>query len=343
MGSPANTFPRRPKAAFVGTPDNPLFDEIYHPSFVEELAGLADLRREVVTPENFDALRPSLSETEVLLSTWGFPAGIAGDLALLPSLRAVMHAAGSVKGFARPFLERGIAVVNGRDTNAVAVAEFCFAQVILANKGYFANTRDCRDPATARQDTAHTGPGNHNETVALLGYGSIARRLRQLLRPLKLHVLVVDPTIEQGTAKADGIELAGFDAAFRRALVVSNHLPDFPHLRHCIGAAHFESMRHGATFINTGRGRQVDEAALARVFKARPDLTALLDVTDPEPPAPASPFYTLPNVQLTSHIAGVIGNERQRLRDLIRVNLQKMAMNDPLEGMASLEKFDLMA
>ena len=52
---------------------------------------------------------------------------------------------------------------------------------------------------------------------------------------------------------------------------------------------------------------------MLEVLKLRPDITALLDVTEPEPPAEGSPPYTLPNVHLTTHIAGSIGNERARL------------------------------
>jgi phosphoglycerate dehydrogenase-like enzyme len=74
-------------------------------------------------------------------------------------------------------------------------------------------------------------------------------------------------------------------------------------------------MRHGATFINTGRGAQVNEADMIDVLKARPDLTALLDVTFPEPPVEGSELYTLPNVKLSSHIAGSLNDEVHRMSE----------------------------
>ena len=71
-------------------------------------------------------------------------------------------------------------------------------------------------------------------------------------------------------------------------------------------------MRDGAAFINTARGALVDEAALiAELETGR--ISAVIDVTDPEIPPPNSPLYRLPNVFLTPHIAGAIGNERARL------------------------------
>lgn len=77
----------------------------------------------------------------------------------------------------------------------------------------------------------------------------------------------------------------------------------------------FKLMPKNATFINTGRGAQVVEEDLIRILKERADLTAVLDVTFPEPPLPESKFYTLPNCVLTPHIAGSLGNEKWRMSE----------------------------
>jgi phosphoglycerate dehydrogenase-like enzyme len=332
-----------PKAYLLNTPGTPFFGEIFNEGFLNHIGQIANLdRHSVITPDNFERLRPKLTDAEVLLSTWGYPLPLKDELAKLPSLRAMMHVAGSVKAFAKPFLERGIPVVHGREANAAVVAEFCFAQIILANKGYFKNIRDCSILETCNQNNAYIGPGNHEETVALLGYGSIARKLLQLLKTMPLRVLVVDPTIDPTTGQRDGFELVSREEAFSKALVVSNHLPDLPHLEKCLAGKLFASMRHGGTFINTGRGRQVDEDALAKALSARPDLTALLDVTEPEPPAPASPFFHLANAILSSHIAGVVGNERQRLRDVVLEGLELLRDGRELKNTASLAGLELM-
>ena len=342
VGNSAGSIGLRPKAFLLDTPGNPFFHEVLRPVVLERLRQLLDLDSRIVTPYSFSGLENDLAEAEVLVGTWGFPVQLAEDLAVLPKLRLVLYAGGTVKSFARPFLERGIEVVGGRHTNAVAVAEFCLAQIILSNKGYFRNTRMCRHPETAHQLVAYTGPGNYGETVALLGYGAIARHLRGLLRNLNLKVLVVDPTVDSLDAASEGIELVGLERAFEDALLVSSHLPNFPSLQNVLGADLFRRMPEGATFLNTGRGQQVDEAGLIEVLRERADLTALLDVTHPEPPLPGSPLYNLPNVQLSSHIAGVVGNERRRLTDLIEAECKRYLQGEKLQHATRLEELELM-
>lgn len=72
-------------------------------------------------------------------------------------------------------------------------------------------------------------------------------------------------------------------------------------------------MKEGATLINTSRGGVIEHEALVTALAKRPDLTAVLDVTDPEPPPPGSALYTLPNVVMTPHITGNLFTERHAL------------------------------
>jgi phosphoglycerate dehydrogenase-like enzyme len=69
---------------------------------------------------------------------------------------------------------------------------------------------------------------------------------------------------------------------------------------------------------------------LIAVLQQRPDLHAVLDVTTPEPPPPGSPLYTLPNVTLTPHIAGALGQERRRLGQMMVDELRRFVAGEPL-------------
>lgn len=98
------------------------------------------------------------------------------------------------------------------------------------------------------------------------------------------------------------------------------------------------AMKLGATFINTARGAVVRENELIEVMMARPDLTAVLDVTWPEPPVEGSPLYTLPNVILTPHIAGSKDRECRRMGRLMIDEFDRWSRGEGLKWGISREK-----
>ncbi len=106
---------------------------------------------------------------------------------------------------------------------------------------------------------------------------------------------------------------------------------------------HFARMKRDATFINTARGAIVREDEMIAVLQARPDLWAILDITYPEPPAPGSPLYTLPNVVLTPHIAGSLDNECRRMGRLVVDELRRFLHGEPLQWSISREQAAIMA
>jgi len=297
--------------------------QVYQPSHINEITARCNLYPEAITPENIEALLPTLKNLEVIFSTWGMFTLTEEQLDRLPNLKVVFYAAGMTDYFATPLLARKIKVVSAWQANAVPVAEFCLAQILLGCKGYFRNQRDYIDPACfSMLANHHPAPGNYQESVALIGAGAISTTLQRLLEPFDLNVMVIPSRQEKRTIS--------LTQAFSRAYVVSNHLP---HRKDNIGILNgdlFHRMRPGAVFINTGRGQQVNEEELITVLQERPDLTALLDVTRPEPPAAGSLLYTLPNVHLSSHIAGALNNETRRLANCVLDEFQRWLTGDPL-------------
>jgi len=328
------------KAVFLG--DQPAnIERVYARGRRERVAALTDLYPVVVSQKTLAAYADDLADVEVAFGTWGFPALTDQEIDLLPSLKAVFYGAGSVQRFAEPFLRRGITVVSAWKANAVPVAEFCLAQILLATKGYFRNSRELTTPERWRGGVR--GPGNFCETISLIGLGQISTKLIELLRPFTLDVLVVSTHMTEEEAERLGVRKVALEDAFREGYVVSNHLANLPATQGRLHGDLFASMRPNATFINTGRGAQVVEADLIRVLKERPDLTALLDVTFPEPPVAVSELYTLPNVHLSSHIAGSIGDEVVRMADYAIEEFERWRDGLPLQYAVSLEMLETMA
>lgn len=335
----------KPKAIFCN--QDPRFEPgstlayVYARGRRERIAALTELHPAVLCRENLASLAPQLQDLEAIFSTWGMPAFTDAELDLMPRLKGVFYAAGSVKGFAEPMLRRGITVVSGWGANGIPVAEFCLAQILLANKGYFRNVREYGAPNG--HSPPFRGPGNFGEKVALIGAGMVGRLLIERLQRFSLEILVVDPYLSDADAAQLGVRKVALEEAFAQAFVVSNHLPNLPSLHGVLHAGLFRAMRPGATFINTGRGAQVDEAGLIEAFTARPDLTALLDVTHPEPPVADSPLYRLPNVRLSSHIAGSINDEVVLMADYVIEEFTAWREGRPLRFAISLDQLAKMA
>ncbi|MGW1374867.1 hydroxyacid dehydrogenase [Streptomyces sp. NPDC002446] len=264
------------------------------------------------TPE----VAAALAEAEVLLTCWGAPALTARVLDAAPRLRAVVHAAGSVKHHLTDACwERGIAVASAAAANALPVAEYTLAAILLANKRVLHCAHRYRT-LRARHDWHRelSGAGNYGRTVGIIGASRIGRRVIELLRPFDLRVLLYDPYADAAEAGRLGATPAPLGTLCADSDIVTVHAPELPATRHLLGARELALMPDGATLINTARGSLVDETALlAELVTGR--LHAVLDVTDPEPPPPDSPLYDLPNVLLTPHVAGSLGGELHRLAD----------------------------
>jgi len=125
--------------------------------------------------------------------------------------------------------------------------------------------------------------------------------------------------------------------------VVSLHTPWLKETEKMITGEHFRMMKPDASFINTARGAVIDEPAMVEVLAEREDITAVLDVTYPEPPKPGSPLYTLPNVVLTPHIAGSMDRECQRMGQYAVDECRRFLAGEPLQWQITREKAALLA
>jgi phosphoglycerate dehydrogenase-like enzyme len=302
----------------------------------ERIAELTELYPHVVDAGNFEEHAPNLADVEVVFATWGMPSLSDAQLARLPKLEAVFYAAGNVKAFAQPLIDHDITLVSAWAINAIPVAEMCLAQILLSLRGYFRAVREYHDVRTMAAKSFWR-PGVLGETIGLIGMGKIGTRLRRELRAYPLRVIAHDPYLTAEHAAELEVEPVALEEVFRRAYVVSNHIPDLPTTQGVLTGALFEAMREGATFINTGRGAQVVEADLIRVLRARPDLTALLDVTWPEPPEPESELWTLPNLVISPHIGGTIGDEVSRLADCAIEEFEEWQAGRPLRYQVTRE------
>ncbi|MFD8983515.1 hydroxyacid dehydrogenase [Streptomyces sp. NPDC059564] len=267
-----------------------------------------------------------LARAEVLFTGWGCPPLDEDALRRMPRLRAVVHAAGSVKHHVTAACwKRGLLVSSAAAANAVPVAEYTLAAILFANKRVLESAhayRAVRGPVDLLR--RYPAVGNYRRTVGLVGASQIGRRVLELLRPFDLRVLVNDPYADSAVVAALDGELCSLDELLRRSDVVSLHAPALPQTRHLLDASRLALMPDGATLINTARGTLVDTAALTEELVAG-RLHAVLDHTEPEVLPATSPLFNLPNVLLTPHVAGSLGGELDRLAATAVEELERYA------------------
>ncbi len=335
----------KPTAAYITESARPGIERVYDRATETCLANLFDFRPEVASRADVTAGR--LSNVEYLFSTWGFSPLTESEIELhLPRLKALFYAAGSVQTFARPFLARGVTVVSAWQANAIPVAEYTVAQIILANKGFYASSRLCSraaDDRRAAQAAFSAYPGNYGATVGLIGLGSIGAEVARRLKDYRLSVLAYDPYCSAEKAEALGVVRVSLNDLFARSQVVSNHTPNIPETRGMLTYEQFSRLPAYATFLNTGRGAQVVEDDLVRAFREVPTRTAVLDVTDPEPPVAGHPFYGMDNVILTPHMAGSAGDECHRMGQYMAEEAARCLGGESLRYAVTLPMLSTMA
>ena len=329
------------KAALFYNYPSAIEGEVFGQGRRERIAALTDLYPDIIHAGNFEQHGAKLADIEVIFATWGMMNFTAAQRAKLPKLKAVFYAAGNVKAFAPSLIENGITLVSAWAVNAIPPAEMCLSQILLSLRGYFRTVRQYREQKSF-DAKKYWRPGVMDETVGLIGLGYIGALLRQKLRDYPVKVIAHDPFLTKERAAELDVTPVSLEDLFAKAYIVSNHIPDLETTRGVLDKKLFASMRDGATFINTGRGAQVVEADMIAVLKARPDLTALLDVTAPEPPTADSELWRLPNVIISPHIGGTTGHEVVRLADCAVDEFEAWQKGRPLRYEVTREIFKTM-
>ncbi len=148
-----------------------------------------------------------------------------------------------------------------------------------------------------------------------------------LLEKFEVRIVVADPYLADGDARALGVERVELDELLAISDVVSLHCPATDETFHLLDADRLAMMRDGALLINTARGTLIDEEALAAEL-ASGRLYAFLDVTETEPPTADNPLRRLDNAVILPHVAGCIGN-CNRMGELAIEELRRFFAGEP--------------
>lgn len=340
MTGPAS---RRPRVALAIHSER-LRDALFPPALRSRLDQFADCDFDRVI-KNFDTVPAEvLQSTEILLTGWATPIIDDQVLGLMPKLGLIAHTGGSVKHLIGDACwERGITVTSAAVANALPVAEYTVAQILLAGKSALA-ARELYRKRRSAIDRERELPdvGNYQRTVGIIGASTIGRLVIDRLAPYDFKIILYDPTITAADANALGVRKVDLDQLMSASSIVSVHAPVLPETIGMIGAGQLAAMPDDSTLINTARGALVDHEALRKeLLSGR--LNAVIDVTTPEPLPAGDPLYDAPNVFLTPHIAGSAGNELHRLAAYAVDEIERFSTGTPARYPVRREDLSRMA
>lgn len=313
----------------------------HHIAHLNELVGLAPAERDEISPEWQQA---AMKNAEIIITGWGTEPISDAMLDAAPDVRLMCHSAGSIKHLlSDTFAARGIRVTSAAPALAVGVAEFAFGLMLVSMKAAWACVTATKEGTWDREPVMDWICEPYGATAGIIAASNVGRELIRLCKTLSLKaILLHDPFVSNEEAARLGVELVPLDELMRRADVVHLCAPNVPATRHMINAEMLALLRDKAIFINTSRGALVDEAALiAELENER--IFACLDVTDPEPPEPGSPLYTLPNCILTPHIAGAVKQNIRRQGDSVVEQIEAFVTGNPMPCEVPLEKLGILA
>lgn len=324
---------------------NRIYPQAIQDQISELVTLVAPLQSKASILENLDLLQ----EVDVILSGWGAPKLDEAFLDAAPNLKAFLYGAGSVRGFVTDaFWERDIRLCSSVGANAIPVAEYALSQILFCLKAgwqFNARAKNVNNPRhNGFQDFIKmSAPGGYKSTVGLISLGTIARIVRRFLEMMDINVIAYDPFTTEEDARALNIELCSLEEVFARADVVSVHTPDLPATQGLITGKHLASMRTSASIINTARSAVIRHSEMIAVLEKRPDLWAVLDVTEIATESEHRRLQELPNVTLTPHIAGSMGPECARMGQFMADELRRFLAGEPLQHEIIRERAAIMA
>jgi D-3-phosphoglycerate dehydrogenase len=212
---------------------------------------------------------------------------------------------------------RGIKLYRTLEGPALAVAELTMGLMIDSLRHISYLSRKIRSGEwEKRMGRLLTG-----KTVGIVGMGTIGKKLVTLMRSFDCNVLATDHMVDVEFAKENKFEFVEMKELLRDSDIVTLHLPLNNDTKGLFDTNSFMQMKEGAIFINTSRGKIVDENALFEALRCGKIGHACLDVFSNEPYV--GKLKELDNVTLTCHVGSYarearVAMERQAVKNLLK-------------------------
>jgi phosphoglycerate dehydrogenase-like enzyme len=231
----------------------------------------------------------------------------------------------------------GLIITTATGIHSTTISEYVFGSMLMFNWNWPQMVRLQDGHVWARSASWYNLGGREltDQTLGIVGLGSIGRRIAQLGHAFGMRVIAMRRSSSEGEKDADVDQV--FPASqLHELLAMSDYVvisvPLTPQTEKLIGEAELRAMRPSAYLVNIARGRVIDEQALIRALREGWIAGAGLDVAEEEPLPPENPLYSMPNVILTPHISGASVHYDERLAALFAENLRRYRAGQPLKN-----------
>ncbi len=286
---------------------------------------------EVVHLSDYDRLNTEIANADIVIgwSLRGEQIKAARNLKWIHSTATAVHALMSPE-----LRDSDIVVTNARDVHGPVVAEHALALVFALARSLPQAMRFQQHKHWAQEDLWAEGPRPREvtgATIVIVGLGGIGKQLAKLAKSVGMRVLGVREHVERECESVDQVfDFEHLEDALRDADFVVLAVPVTPRTERLMNAERLNCLKPEAYLINVGRGVLIDEPALIDALQKRSFAGAALDVTTREPLPPESPLWSMDNVLITPHIAGLTDKMWQRHYDTFTKNLKRFKSGEPL-------------
>ncbi|WP_017873593.1 NAD(P)-dependent oxidoreductase [Candidatus Caldatribacterium saccharofermentans] len=197
---------------------------------------------------------------------------------------------------------RGIQVINTPEASASSVAELTVGLAIALLRHLYLTCAFLKEGKWAKGQ--YTGKTIEGKTWGVVGFGSIGRRVAEIVKAMRAEVLAYDPYVPEEEFTRRGVKRAfRLEELLERSDIVSLHVVLNSETTGLFSEEMLRKMKKGAYLINTSRGKVIDQKALLQVLREGHLAGVALDVYETEPPQDLE-LLTHENVICTPHIGG---------------------------------------
>lgn len=192
--------------------------------------------------------------------------------------------------------QKGIKVSRTIGANFDAVADFAICLMLAVARKIVVIDRECRKSNWNKIMSLEI----YGKTLGIIGTGHIGKGVAKRARGFDMNIIAYDVFHDEEFAKEYGVKYVPLEELYRKADIITLHVPLLEETKNMIGKKEFNMMKKNAILINTARGGLIDEDALYEALKNNVIYGAGIDVFEQEPPKNQK-LFELDNIVISSH------------------------------------------